>query len=227
MTGLDFSARFIGIGTQLAEQGRLRYTLTEEGELVSYRECSLAELGLADVAHKVEFFQGDACNLKPVFSGYDLVLAANLIDRLYNPALFLTTIHERLNPGGLLMLASPYTWLPEHTKREEWVGGFKKDGESFTTLDGLKAMLGATLPIAWRPRVGALRHSRNPAKIPAQLVRSHPLGAHLIAGDRSRRQPFTCRPHSLDSGDSHHQRPARTSSPGAMARVQGAQPMLG
>jgi len=142
VTGLDFSARFIGIGTQLAEQGRLRYTLTEEGELVSYKECSLAELGLADVTQKIEFFQGDACNLKPVFSGYDLVLAANLIDRLYSPALFLETIHQRLNPGGLLMLASPYTWLPEHTRREEWIGGFKKDGENFTTLDGLKAMLG-------------------------------------------------------------------------------------
>jgi 5-histidylcysteine sulfoxide synthase/putative 4-mercaptohistidine N1-methyltranferase len=142
VTGLDFSVRFIGVGAHLAEQGRLRYTLTDEGELVSQHECSLDELGLADVAGKVEFFQGDACNLKPLFSGYDLILAANLIDRLYSPALFLETIHERLNPGGLLMLTSPYTWLPEHTKREEWIGGFKKDGENYTTLDGLKAILG-------------------------------------------------------------------------------------
>ncbi|AXS79312.1 5-histidylcysteine sulfoxide synthase [Dechloromonas sp. HYN0024] len=142
VTGLDFSARFIGVGTQLAERGHLRYTLTEEGELVSYKECSLTALGLAEVAPKVEFFQGDACNLKAVFSGYDLILAANLIDRLYSPAVFLDSVHQRLNPGGLLMLTSPYTWLPEHTKREEWIGGFKKDGENFTTLDGLKAILG-------------------------------------------------------------------------------------
>lgn len=39
------------------------------------------------------------------------------------------------------MIASPYTWLEEHTPREEWIGGFKKDGESFTTLDGLHAIL--------------------------------------------------------------------------------------
>ena len=39
------------------------------------------------------------------------------------------------------MLASPYTWLEEHTPREEWIGGFKKDGENFTTLDGLHALL--------------------------------------------------------------------------------------
>lgn len=141
VTGIDFSARFIGIGTHLAEQGRLRYTLVEEGELVAYRERSLAELGLDKVAHNVEFFQGDACNLKPVFTGYDLILAANLIDRLYSPEQFLSSVHERLNQGGLLLIASPYTWLPEHTKRESWIGGFKKDGESFTTFDGLKIIL--------------------------------------------------------------------------------------
>ena len=35
VTGVDFSARFIGQGVQLAEQGILRYTLTDEGDLVS------------------------------------------------------------------------------------------------------------------------------------------------------------------------------------------------
>ncbi|QEI12393.1 5-histidylcysteine sulfoxide synthase [Cellvibrio japonicus] len=142
VTGVDFSARFIGQGVQLANGESLRYTLADEGELVSYKSRSLADLGLVDVKDKVEFFQGDACNLKPVFSGYDFILAANLIDRLYNPAKFLGSIHERINTGGILMLASPYTWLTDHTPREDWLGGFKKDGESFTTLDGLHAHLG-------------------------------------------------------------------------------------
>lgn len=151
VTGIDFSTHFIRLGVQLAETGRLRYTLVEEGELVSYKERSLAELGLGGLAGKVEFFQGDACNLKPVFSGYDLILAANLIDRLYSPARFLETVHERLNPGGLLLIASPYTWLAEHTKREEWIGGFKKDGENFTTFDGLKSILGEHFRLLGEP----------------------------------------------------------------------------
>ena len=142
VTGIDFSVRFIGLGAHLAEQGVLRYTLADEGELISYRERTLADLGLNEVRNKVAFFQGDACNLKPLFTGYDLILAANLIDRLYSPARFLTTVHERLNLGGILLISSPYTWLEEHTKREEWVGGYKKDGENFGTFDGLKAMLG-------------------------------------------------------------------------------------
>ena len=141
VTGIDFSARLINLGTQMAEQGVVRYTITDEGELVHYNERRLDQLGLEDTAAKVEFLQGDACNLKPIFKGYDLILAANLIDRLYKPTQFLATVHERLNQNGLLVLASPYTWLEEHTEKAHWLGGFKKDGESFTTLDGLKAIL--------------------------------------------------------------------------------------
>ena len=141
VTGIDFSSRFIGLALKLAQQGVLRYTMVNEGDLVSYQERSLSELALENVAHKVEFWQGDACNLKPQFTGYDFILAANLIDRLYSPRQFLNLIHERLNMGGVLMITSPYTWLEEHTPKEEWIGGFKQDGENVTTLDGLKTIL--------------------------------------------------------------------------------------
>ena len=142
VTGVDFSARFINAGVHLAEQGELRYTLPDEGELVSYKTRRLADMGLDAVRRRVDFQQGDACNLKSVLTGYDFMLAANLIDRLYDPAAFLKSVHERLNVGGVLMISSPYTWLEEHTKRDDWLGGFKKDGESWTTLDGMKAILG-------------------------------------------------------------------------------------
>lgn len=142
VTGIDFSARFIGLAMQAAEQGVLRYTMVNEGDLVSYQERTLSGLGLDQLGDKVEFWQGDACNLKPQFSGYDFILAANLIDRLYSPRQFLSSIHERLNIGGVLMITSPYTWLEEHTPRDEWVGGYKQDGENVTTLDGLKTLLG-------------------------------------------------------------------------------------
>ncbi len=141
VTGIDFSARFIGQADKLVKGETLRYTLIDEGELVSYKSRSLTDLNLDHIKDKVNFYQGDACNLKPIFTGYDFIIAANLIDRLYDPAKFLNSIHERLNVGGILMLASPYTWLTEHTEHQNWVGGFKKDGESFTTFDGLQQML--------------------------------------------------------------------------------------
>jgi putative 4-mercaptohistidine N1-methyltranferase len=136
----------------MAQQGSVRYARAEEGELVSYHTRTLQSLGLQDFAQRVSFHQGDACNLKPQFTGYDLVLAANLIDRLYQPRVFLKDIAHRVNDGGLLIIASPYTWLEEHTPKEEWIGGFKKDGENYTTLDGLKDHLSSHFKLLSEPR---------------------------------------------------------------------------
>jgi len=152
VTGIDFSARFIRVCHQLQEHGSIRYAVPDEGELMSFRECTLSGLGLGDTAGRIEFRQGDAHNLKPQFSGYDLVLAANLIDRLYDPARFVADIGARLRPGGLLVILSPYTWLEEFTPREKWLGGRKIDGESVTTLAALRAGLAGAFDPAGEPR---------------------------------------------------------------------------
>ena len=152
VTGLDFSTRFFRLAARMQEEGYLRYALPEEGDVVSFHEISLAELELESARDRVQFFQGDACNLPEKFSGYDLVLAANLIDRLYSPRRFLATIHERLNPGGLLVLTSPYTWLEEYTKKEEWLGGFREAGEPVWSLDGVKAALAPHFRLIGEPQ---------------------------------------------------------------------------
>ncbi len=142
VTGLDFSARFIQAAEQMRAQGQIRYTLPTEGELIDYCAATLPQ-ALAKTPAKVAFWQADACNLKPQFTGYDLIFAGNLIDRLYDPEKFLADASHRLNPGGLLILTSPYTWLEAHTPKAKWLGGFKRDGEAVTTLDGLTAHLGS------------------------------------------------------------------------------------
>ncbi|WP_081577443.1 5-histidylcysteine sulfoxide synthase [Acidithiobacillus thiooxidans] len=141
VTGLDFSARFISVGVQLRERGHFSYTRVEEGDLRSYQSIDLAALGLRETADHVHFFQADACNLKPLYRDYDLVVAANLIDRLHHPRKFLEDMRERIVPGGILLITSPYTWLEEYTARSEWLGGYKKDGENLSTLEALKEIL--------------------------------------------------------------------------------------
>ncbi|MGI2261094.1 5-histidylcysteine sulfoxide synthase [Shewanella sp. GXUN23E] len=138
---IDFSARFISQAYDLVEQGEKRYTIPSEGELVEFKSISLKALGYQDIADKIEFVQGDACNLKPRFTDYDLVYAANLIDRLNDPARFLASISDRIKPGGYLVLSSPYTWLEQYTPRDKWLGGIKVNGENFTTLEGLTEQL--------------------------------------------------------------------------------------
>jgi 5-histidylcysteine sulfoxide synthase/putative 4-mercaptohistidine N1-methyltranferase len=165
--GIDFTARFIRLALALKEQGEFAYAIPTEGELTERRLIRLAELGLADVAGRLAFWQGDAANLKPQFTGYDLVFAGNLIDRMVCPRAFLATVHERIEPGGLLILTSPYTWLEEYTVKTEWLGGYERDGRPVTTLDGLHAILDAhfrlidrrDLPFVIRETARKFQHS--------------------------------------------------------------------
>ncbi|MEH6532960.1 MAG: 5-histidylcysteine sulfoxide synthase [Photobacterium frigidiphilum] len=135
--GLDFSARFIQQACTLIEQGEKRYTIRTEGDLVEFKSITLAELNYIEIANKVSFMQGDACNLKSQYTGYDLIYASNLIDRLGDPKQFLSSIYDRINTGGYLVITSPYTWLEDYTNKDNWLGGTKVHGENFTTLDGL------------------------------------------------------------------------------------------
>lgn len=140
--GIDFSARFIGVGAKLKNDGYVAFRTCQEGELYENKKITIEELGYEEIKKRVSFWQGDACNLKPKFSSYDLILAKNLIDRLYNPKLFLDTVHERLNSDGILVLTSPYTWQESSTKKEFWLGGYKdENGEEIKSMDTLKSLL--------------------------------------------------------------------------------------
>ncbi|MCZ4279164.1 5-histidylcysteine sulfoxide synthase [Kiloniella laminariae] len=151
---IDFSARLIQAPTSLQQKGAQRYTIQDEGELVSYKEIKLSDFdSYENIKDRISFMQGDACNLAAKYTNYDLVFAGNLIDRLYDPLQFLKTIKQRIRPGGLLVLASPYTWLEEFTQRENWLGGFKANtGESYTTLDGLRDTLTPEFEMVCPPR---------------------------------------------------------------------------
>jgi len=141
--GIDFSARFVQAGAKLKNDGYLAFTSREEGDLVSKKRVSIEEFGYENLKDKVSFWQGDACNMKPNFTSYDFIMATNLIDRLYEPKLFLESVDERLNSDGVLMITSPYTWQESSTKKELWLGGYiDEDGNEVETLASLKAILG-------------------------------------------------------------------------------------
>jgi putative 4-mercaptohistidine N1-methyltranferase len=140
--GIDFSVRFVGVGSKLKEKGYVAFSSVEEGEISTNKKVKLEDFGYESIKDKVSFWQGDACNLRPNFTGYDLVIATNLIDRLYNPRLFLDTIEERINTEGILILTSPYTWQESSTNKEFWLGGYKDEkGNEIHTIDTLKKIL--------------------------------------------------------------------------------------
>ncbi len=123
-----------------------------EGELTELKSYNLSTLELGDKANNIDFSQGDACNLKAKYKNYDLIFAGNLIDRLYQPKQFLTSIKDRINAGGYLVITSPYTWLEEFTEKQNWLGGVKINGENQTTLDALKEHLKADFELVGLPQ---------------------------------------------------------------------------
>lgn len=139
--GVDFTARMIRIGVELKEKGYTQYALPEEGEIVSFHQQNLQELGLDASRPKVEFLQSDISNMKSLFTGYDLILLDTMLENTYNPQKFLDNVHQRINSKGLLIIASSYDWQNDRTDREHWLGGFKINGENATTLNRLHELL--------------------------------------------------------------------------------------
>jgi putative 4-mercaptohistidine N1-methyltranferase len=136
----DYSVSFVELAQKLMRDGGLQWKALEDrtaGTLVD-RSIDASELG----AGNVTFSWLDAHNLPE--DQYDLICGFNLIDRVAKPKRFLQSVKARLNPGGVLVLSSPYTWLEEFTAKEEWLGAFKYgDNDGPTTYIGMKEVLEA------------------------------------------------------------------------------------
>ncbi|MFZ4582302.1 MAG: 5-histidylcysteine sulfoxide synthase [Paludibacter sp.] len=141
ITAIDFSARFIRIPIQLNEKGSVRYIVKDECELVFYRELVLENFGLQRKPENMLFMQDNPNNLKPIYTGYDMIVLPNLLEELICPIIFLKHIHERLNDNGILIIASTYDWESTDIGRAHWPGGFKKDGEPVVSFEGIAELL--------------------------------------------------------------------------------------
>jgi hypothetical protein len=87
------------------------------------------------------FMQDNPNNLKPIYTGYDIIVLPNLLEELICPIIFLKHIHERLNEKGLLIIAATYDWESTNIGRSHWPGGFKKDGEPVISFEGIAELL--------------------------------------------------------------------------------------
>lgn len=135
--GIDFSRRFIDAAETIRRDGALAYDRADEGALRTRLVARRPEIE----ASRVSFETGDATALRGDLGEFDVVLAANLIDRLADPARFLARLPSLVKPGGQLVITSPYTWLEEFTPREKWLGGFEREAMRVPTLAGLRSKL--------------------------------------------------------------------------------------
>ena len=158
--GIDLSENFSAAAGQLQRAGERVVELAVEGDL---GQAAVAEVPSGIDRSRVSFEQGDATFLRDGIGQFDVVLMANLIDRLPCPAKCLEQLPNLVAAGGQLIIASPCTWLEEYTPKAEWVGGILKDGKPYTTLDGLKDMLAPHFRMLGEPRSlpFVIRETRN------------------------------------------------------------------
>jgi len=136
--GIDTSSAFIAAADHLRTVGQMAYSARDQGEL---RSPLLAEVPPDIDRDRVRFEVGDALALPADIGDFDIILMANLIDRLPRPNELMRRLPDLVRPGGQLIISSPYTWLEEFTPRDEWLGGFERDGKIVTTFDTLTAFL--------------------------------------------------------------------------------------
>jgi putative 4-mercaptohistidine N1-methyltranferase len=136
--GVDLSQRFISAAQEIQRTGKVQFRRQEEG---SFYTMITRQLDLTIDRTRCRFEVGDALQLRPDLGAFDLVLAANLIDRVSSPRALLTVFRRLLNPGGYLLIASPFTWLAEFTPPQEWLGATQSWSET-TTLQSIQKQLG-------------------------------------------------------------------------------------
>jgi putative 4-mercaptohistidine N1-methyltranferase len=145
--GIDYSQPFIDLANRLRQRGSLPFKSFEEGNLTRTRRAVVPpEID----RRRVKFEAGDATRLRPDLGTFDVVLMANLIDRLPAPIKCLERLPGLLRQGGQLILVSPYTWLASYTPEKNWLGGFARDGRPVKTFDSLRRILSPHFKLARR-----------------------------------------------------------------------------
>jgi SAM-dependent methyltransferase len=97
-----------------------------------------------ELSDRVVSYTGDCNEIAKICQKdrYNLVLGCNVVDRLKNPAKWVKQAVELMaETDAILVVCSPNSWMTEYTDVENWIGGKYKDGETFTTDDGLKQIV--------------------------------------------------------------------------------------
>lgn len=136
--GIDYSHRFIEVARHLQQHGSMPYAYVEEGRLTT---AATAVVPARIDRSRVTFEQGDALALRSDLGAFDVVLLANLVDRLRDPRQCLRALPSLVRSGGQLIVTTPCTWLEDYTAQSHWLGGFEQEGRPVRTLETLQVVL--------------------------------------------------------------------------------------
>ncbi|MHC4469463.1 MAG: methyltransferase domain-containing protein [Planctomycetota bacterium] len=122
--GVERSFEAVKRAREIVRTRRVSFHLKDEGDRGRYVDLDASSV----VRTNLEFVCGDAIALPLATEVADTIVAANLIDRVREPAFFLSRADQVLRPGGRLVLTAPFTWREESTPRKRWLGDEKRTG---------------------------------------------------------------------------------------------------
>ena len=138
VVGIDASKSFVARADLIKGSGTVSLRLMREGNLGTPVEVQLP----ADLAReRVTFLHGDAENLSASLGKFDVVILANLLDRVAHPRKMLQKLPEITRSGAQVIICSPFTWWDDFTNPEERLGGFVRDGKEVTSMETITEML--------------------------------------------------------------------------------------
>ena len=121
VVGIDYSRHFIDVASHLQQHGTLKYVRKDQGMQTT---SLVASVDPSIDRRRVRFEVGDACALPFALGEFDTVILANVICRLPTPAVCLARmqgVNGLVKPGGILMMTTPFSWLPQYTPPVNWL----------------------------------------------------------------------------------------------------------
>ena len=123
--GVDGNLALLRLARRVAMTGAGAYARRRIGMVYDRRPIA-ADLPGRD---RVDFWACDAMALPMAASSADLVAALNLLDCVAEPRSLLAELARVLQPGGTLLLATPFDWSTRATPVAGWLGGHSQRGE--------------------------------------------------------------------------------------------------
>lgn len=125
----DLSESFIEAAKSMRAGNEMTFRVPIEAEIYEEVKAVHEEGVTPEIRSKVNFFAGDSCKINEMVSSgrlasYDGVTMSNLLCRLPDPISCLDGLASIVNEGGVVVMATPFSWLPEFTPRSRWLGGF-------------------------------------------------------------------------------------------------------
>ena len=118
VVGVDYSRAFIEVAESLREQHQISRQLDSCGEPPQSATFTIPTDARPE---RIRFAMGDAHALSGVKGPFSIVLACNLLCRLHHPDRFLNQLPQLMQPGALLLITTPHTWMEQFTAREFWL----------------------------------------------------------------------------------------------------------